>query len=266
MKQRMMALVVVLFVLTAWTLQAVGKAGEAETKNQSSSASKASDEVAAALAERDVLLTKISDWTDQRKELERKVTEAKATEASILDRKKIIADLSAKANRTAEENNQLDDQKVELRTAEDSLRSNGTSAILAASIGELDDQIKDARTRANVQLIKITGMLSPEQQFKRETSGYYAILIGLVIMGFFVLAFTDQSIRRAIFSGEAGMQFVTLFSIIIAIILFGITQILEGKELAALLGGLSGYILGRSSSKSPNHAETEPGRKPAGTE
>ena len=31
----------------------------------------------------------------------------------------------------------------------------------------------------------------------------------------------------------------------IAIILFGITNILAGKELAALLGGLSGYILGR---------------------
>src|SRR6476620_2525461 len=51
--------------------------------------------------------------------------------------------------------------------------------------------------------------------------------------------------RRAIFSGETGIQFLTLFSVVIAIILFGIINILEGKELAALLGGLSGYILGR---------------------
>ena len=45
------------------------------------------------------------------------------------------------------------------------------------------------------------------------------------------------------------MQFLTLFSLVIAIILFGITQILEGKELAARLGGLSGYILGRTTPK-----------------
>ena len=56
--------------------------------------------------------------------------------------------------------------------------------------------------------------------------------------------------RRAIYSGETGIQFLTLFSVVIAIILFGIINILEGKELAALLGGLSGYILGRTSQKS----------------
>lgn len=43
------------------------------------------------------------------------------------------------------------------------------------------------------------------------------------------------------------MQFVTLFSLVIAIVLFGVLKILDGRELAALLGGLSGYILGRGS-------------------
>ena len=38
---------------------------------------------------------------------------------------------------------------------------------------------------------------------------------------------------------------MTLFSLVIAIILFGITEILQAKELSALLGGISGYILGR---------------------
>ena len=47
---------------------------------------------------------------------------------------------------------------------------------------------------------------------------------------------------------------------VIAIILFGIINILEGKELAALLGGLSGYILGRTSQKGapPAAAPTTP--------
>jgi len=86
----------------------------------------------------------------------------------------------------------------------------------------------------------------PKQDFKAKISGYFTLLIGLVIIGFFVVATVDPTVRREIFSGQAGIQFITLFSLVIAIILFGITEVLEGKELAALLGGLSGYILGRS--------------------
>ena len=75
----------------------------------------------------------------------------------------------------------------------------------------------------------------------------FAILVGAVIIGFFGVALRSDKIREAIFTGESGIQFVTLFSLVIAIILFGVLKILEGKELAALLGGLSGYILGRGS-------------------
>ena len=83
------------------------------------------------------------------------------------------------------------------------------------------------------------------QEFKSQISLYFAVLLGFMILCFFGVAFYDEKVRNTIFSGQSGMQFVTLFSLIIAIILFGITGILEDKELAALLGGLSGYILGR---------------------
>lgn len=106
--------------------------------------------------------------------------------------------------------------------------------------------LESKRTLANAVQQKILGMLSPEQEFKRVMSFTFAVLISFVILGFFVIALKDEKIRQAVFSGEAGIQFLTLFSLVIAIILFGITQILEGKELAALLGGLSGYILGRA--------------------
>jgi len=85
------------------------------------------------------------------------------------------------------------------------------------------------------------------QNFKKQISWSFAILVGIVILGFFFLAYKDEVIRRTIFSGDAGLQFIAIFSIIIAIILFGITGTLGGKELSALLGGISGYILGRSS-------------------
>ncbi len=77
----------------------------------------------------------------------------------------------------------------------------------------------------------------------------FSILIGLVIAGFFMVSYLSESIRNAIFTGESALQFVTLFSLIIAIILFGIVNILEGRELSALLGGLSGYILGRGNAQ-----------------
>jgi hypothetical protein len=86
----------------------------------------------------------------------------------------------------------------------------------------------------------------------------FAALIGLVIAGFFWLSNKDESMRRAIFSGQTGIQFLTLFSIVIAIILFGITSILQDKELAALLGGLSGYILGRYSATGQREGASEP--------
>ncbi len=38
-----------------------------------------------------------------------------------------------------------------------------------------------------------------------------------------------------VFSNQQGLQFITLFSLVIAIILFGVLKILEAKELSALL-------------------------------
>ena len=105
------------------------------------------------------------------------------------------------------------------------------------------------------QLFNIEGQINDllavdvvAQNFKSQISLYFAVLVGFMILCFFGIAFYDPGVRVTIFSGQAGMQFVTLFSLIIAIILFGITGILEDKELAALLGGLSGYILGRYAS------------------
>ncbi len=81
--------------------------------------------------------------------------------------------------------------------------------------------------------------------FRKWITIAFAVLVGIVIVGFFVVASQQKNLRDAIFSTDSGLQFVTLFSLIIAIILFGVINVLEGRELSALLGGLSGYILGR---------------------
>ncbi|MGH1383101.1 hypothetical protein [Kordia sp.] len=105
------------------------------------------------------------------------------------------------------------------------------------------DQLSSVGTK--VTELNNTSFVS--QNFKKQISWSFALLVGIVIVGFFIIAYRDDEIRKTIFSGEAGLQFITIFSIIIAIILFGITEVLGGKEIAALIGGISGYILGRSS-------------------
>jgi hypothetical protein len=108
------------------------------------------------------------------------------------------------------------------------------------------EEKQNRKAAVDAELNRRVDLERPKQVFKLQMSGVFAMLVGVVIVGFFVMAFKDEQVRREIFAGQSGIQFVTLFSLVIAIILFGIIDVLEGKELAALLGGLSGYILGRS--------------------
>jgi len=126
-----------------------------------------------------------------------------------------------------------------------------------AEIKRREDELKAAKEKLKMLEAKINHSLDLEymaQSFKTKVSFIFAAIVGSLIVGFFVLAGIDQEVSREIFRGELGIQFITLFSLVIAIILFGISGVLEGKELSALLGGISGYILGKS------NAGTEPTR------
>ena len=144
-------------------------------------------------------------------------------------------------------------------------------ALNDAGTNETLDQVNKKIVSTNVELNKkrllkdriesdlFSNIRQQEAQtnFRTMISIYFIILIALVIAGFYFVALRDKSVVREIFSGQAGIQFITLFSLVIAIILFGIMNILEGKELAALLGGLSGYILGRTTSSKTEASETK---------
>jgi hypothetical protein len=119
-----------------------------------------------------------------------------------------------------------------------------------------EKQEKADKKRVESKISRMLDVEKPKQQFKLQMSEYFTILVGLIIIGFFIIAWLDEQVRREIFKGQAGIQFITLFALVIAIILFGITGILEGKELSALLGGLSGYILGRSTTTASGPAAT----------
>lgn len=85
-----------------------------------------------------------------------------------------------------------------------------------------------------------------QQSFRQWTSMIYAILIAIIILSFFLILFKSNSKETAtLLMGESGLQFITLFSLIISIILFGVLNILEGKELAAIISAIAGFILGK---------------------
>ncbi|MDT4967609.1 MAG: hypothetical protein QOJ64_2346, partial [Acidobacteriota bacterium] len=149
--------------------------------------------------------------------------------------------LETKPNKKPEEQLRLDQLKLIVSMSEHSKES------LQGELRAKNEELETKERLFECVQQRIASIWTPEQSFKLWMSLVGAALIFLVITGFFVLSFRDEHIRRAIFSGQTGIQFLTLFSIVIAIILFGITGVLQDKELAALLGGLSGYILGRYS-------------------
>ena len=145
-----------------------------------------------------------------------------------------------------------------------------TESDLQQASGALSEALatKDKLTTEQLSIEdSINALLIPETEqnsFKFTITVAFSILVGLVIAGFFAISWHDQVVRQAIFSGQSGIQFLTLFSLVIAIILFGITGILEGKELAALLGGLSGYILGRVTDRDRPSESTPPPKASGG--
>lgn len=99
-------------------------------------------------------------------------------------------------------------------------------------------------------------------RFRLLVTGGFMALVAIVIIGFYLGIRGNESLKEKVFGTDSGFQFVTLFSLVIAIILFGVTGILGDKELSALLAGLSGYILGRNNSapraSTPSQQAKEP--------
>jgi hypothetical protein len=162
-------------------------------------------------------------------------------------------DLKAAENKKLPES-ELAPLRKALSDAASGVNTNLTADEIAKAIDQKQTQFAGKQTRKDAidtEISRRVDLEKPKQEFKKNISAYFAGLIALVILGFFFIASRDEIVRREIFAGQAGIQFITLFSLVIAIILFGITGILEGKELSALLGGLSGYILGRSTTAKP---------------
>jgi uncharacterized protein YjdB len=191
------------------------------------------------------LKNEIPDLERDIKELQTtKIPQARKAEQDLEETAQKLQALESRPGKTAGEQEQINNLSALKASLLNVLGGNSTDSYQEELI-QKQSSLADKKVRLRCVEEKISEMLSPEQSFKYWMSLFFAILIALVITGFFVLSAMDKNLRHAIFSGQSGIQFLTLFSLVIAIILFGITGILQDKELAALLGGLSGYILGR---------------------
>ena len=114
----------------------------------------------------------------------------------------------------------------------------------------------DAASRTIIQAIshvrmkmnRVVAQSGEQQSFRKTISTSFLFLIGIILMAYFATLYVrskaDAELAASLLN-ENGLQFMTLFVLIIAIVLFGILGILEAKELAAILSGIAGYVLGR---------------------
>lgn len=122
------------------------------------------------------------------------------------------------------------------------------SRLAVKEITDLKKSLSDKKAELLQIESKISQLMIPKinQQNLMFWAGIGFVVLMCILLGtFYYVVRTDPMIRGVIFSGDSGIQFIALFSIIIAIILLGLTGILEGKELSALLGSAAGYILGK---------------------
>ena len=208
----------------------------------------------------------VPQMSEQRKSLEQTINRL---QAQIESDSRIAASLRTRASSKRQFGEfQLIDVEQQLKANKEPVRQKileGRRADLALQVetaktelikaDQLDALIEDNRSRVNVSKAKVFEIERAIDEainihlrilgYRVWLSAMFAVLILILMWRFFAVTLSDPAVRQAVFSAQSGIQFLTLFCLVIAIFVFGIAGILEGKELSALLGGLSGYILGR---------------------
>ncbi len=200
-------------------------------------------------AERETLIKRLRDLDQDIAEVSGRLSNLPPAETLEQDLQKINRDLENAQKATSPDQQRIDALKRAIENTNDSLQIVKNSApILRAKTADREE--KRQRLFAIEQRIaSLFDATRDTNRFRSLATWAFTGLVLVVVGGFFFIAYRKDGIASKIFGGEMGMQFVTLFLIVIAIILFGIMGTLEGRELAALLGGLSGYILGKTGLK-----------------
>src|ERR1051326_8876862 len=154
------------------------------------------------------------------KELPAKRDQARKVEADLKDTQLKIDNLKKKPTLSPDENKQLESAQDLVVSLQANLGGNSEATYQR----ELDKKTADLKyKKQQLQCVNkaISEVSSPDQKFRLWISLTFAGLILAVIIGFYYLVNKDEKTRLAIFAGQEGLQFITLFSLVIAIILFG---------------------------------------------
>lgn len=124
---------------------------------------------------------------------------------------------------------------------------------LATQMTDEKSQLTETLNKVDLRIDELTSTDRSQSAYNTMTTNYGLLLIGGIVVGFFLLSLW-QTTRESLFTGDIGFQIITLFTITIAIVIFGLLKLLQASELATLLGGISGYILGKGARQDANAA------------
>lgn len=125
----------------------------------------------------------------------------------------------------------------------------------SAGHGTAADNSNDANIEVNIQ----AGRDVPKNAVGDEKSRslqfliYCAFILAVFGSLFTMYMFAPSTFNRELyitFLHNNGLRYIALAAIIVAIVLFGLTEVIEGKDVTVLLSAIAGYVLGADSSVS----------------
>jgi hypothetical protein len=145
------------------------------------------------------------------KDFESRTSDIEFMKLELETKKKNFKSISNKENPSEADKEFIAESQFHIFKMEQEIKQLEASGI---ELGKKQLLLNSKKGLAKAVQERIANMLSPEQAFKKTMSVTFAVLIAFVIIGFFFISWQDGKIRQAIFSGQAGIQFLTLFSLV----------------------------------------------------
>lgn len=128
-------------------------------------------------------------------------------------------------------------------------------------VGELSEAAEKANAAARTLEGKLDGAersLDDDLRGKQAYRWALGFSAGTSVALLALLVFGNPEVRRTVFREVRATELVTVLAIVMAVIFFGAIRTLNGEAVAGLLGGISGYVLGRQRERPPEPGSPSP--------
>ncbi len=125
------------------------------------------------------------------------------------------------------------------------------SAALKAQLKQLQVAIEEGQSQIDTRIIQV-GLP----------------VFGLILLGILIIpkVYKDTELQKTIFSSGIVLDMFTVFLLTITILLLGLGHRLSENVLGTLLGGISGYVLGRSMNRQNVNTRIEARKTPTNSQ